>query len=259
MSRHIIEIDRLKIASKVAALHVCLSAVVAALAAGVVFFLWYPYPYGELAGGRGLFTLIVSVDVVCGPLLTFVLYSPKKPKIEIIRDLSLVALIQFCALVYGVVTVWNARPLYLVAEVDRFKVISAVALPDNFKQILPSTMVPNLFQGPMTIGVRAPKDIEEKNTVMFESLEGGADYAERPNFFVAYDRAVAEKLMKRSKPLADFLTRYPEQRVAADQLARLQGKATETLHYLPVIGRQDWIAVMDLQGNIAGFLKGDGF
>lgn len=29
--------------------------------------------------------------------------------------------------------------------------------------------------------------------------------------------------------------------------------------YLPVIARQDWVAVLDQQGQIQGFLRGDGF
>ena len=29
--------------------------------------------------------------------------------------------------------------------------------------------------------------------------------------------------------------------------------------YLPVVGRQDWVAVLDAKGQIQGFLKGDGF
>ena len=31
------------------------------------------------------------------------------------------------------------------------------------------------------------------------------------------------------------------------------------LVYLPVVGRQDWVAVLDQQAQIQGFLKGDGF
>ncbi|MEO5659878.1 MAG: hypothetical protein ABIQ90_08790 [Polaromonas sp.] len=29
--------------------------------------------------------------------------------------------------------------------------------------------------------------------------------------------------------------------------------------YLPVTGRQDWVAVLNAQGQIQGFLPGDGF
>ena len=47
--------------------HLGLSLAVAALAAALVFFVWYPYPYNEVSGGRELFFLVVAVDVVAVP------------------------------------------------------------------------------------------------------------------------------------------------------------------------------------------------
>ena len=119
---------RMQRALRAAALHLGGSLLVAALAGALVFGLWYPYPYRELAGGRELFLLIVVVDVVCGPLLTLVLYNPAKPRAELWRDLGLVVLIQLAALGYGLHVVWQARPVYMVQEVDRLKVIELPAL-----------------------------------------------------------------------------------------------------------------------------------
>ena len=81
--------------------HLLFSVLVAAMVAALVFGIWYPTPYGELAGGQGLFRLIVVVDVICGPLLTLVIYNPKKPRVELFRDIGLVVLIQLGALGYG--------------------------------------------------------------------------------------------------------------------------------------------------------------
>ena len=36
----------------------------------------------------------MRVDLVCGPLLTLVLYNPAKPKRELVMDLSLVVVLQ---------------------------------------------------------------------------------------------------------------------------------------------------------------------
>ena len=86
--------SRYRVAIKVAGLHLLCTAAIALLAAVVVLGLWYPYPYRELSGGRELFLLIIAVDVVCGPLLTFVLFNPAKPKKELWQDLGLVVLLQ---------------------------------------------------------------------------------------------------------------------------------------------------------------------
>ena len=250
---------RMQRALRAAALHLGGSLLVAALAGALVFGLWYPYPYRELAGGRELFLLIVVVDVVCGPLLTLVLYNPAKPRAELWRDLGLVVLIQLAALGYGLHVVWQARPVYLVQEVDRFKVIGLPALEAAEVAKLPAALQPRWMGGPLTVAIRSPKDVKEKNKVLFESVEGGRDYAERPEFYLPYEGAAALKALQRAKPLAAFLDKQPSQRSAAADLAASKGLDMAQLVYLPVVGRQDWVAVLDAQAQIQGFLKGDGF
>mgnify|MGYP001554671676 CR=1 FL=1 len=250
---------RMQRALRAAALHLGGSLLVAALAGALVFGLWYPYPYRELAGGRELFLLIVVVDVVCGPLLTLVLYNPAKPRAELWRDLGLVVLIQLAALGYGLHVVWQARPVYLVQEVDRFKVIGLPALEAAEVAKLPAALQPRWMGGPLTVAIRSPKDVKEKNKVLFESVEGGRDYAERPEFYLPYEGAAALKALQRAKPLAVFLDKQPSQRSAAADLAASKGLDMAQLVYLPVVGRQDWVAVLDQQAQIQGFLKGDGF
>ena len=46
----------------------------------LVFAVWYPYPYREISGGRDLFLLVVAVDVVLGPLITFAVFNRAKPR-----------------------------------------------------------------------------------------------------------------------------------------------------------------------------------
>lgn len=251
--------ERLKRASLASFMHLGISATIAVGVAALLFMFWYPHPFGELAGGKDLFYLIVSVDVVCGPLLTMILFSPLKPRTELIRDLSLVGLIQIVALVYGVWTVWQARPLYLVAEIDRFKVISATALPEDFRVSLPPQLIPGILDAPLTVGIRPPKDIAERSKVMMESVMGGRDYAERPDFYIAFDKAAAQSVMNKSRPLNAFLEKFPLQAKPAEHIVKSRNLTLESAKYVPVVGRQDWIAILDVEGQIVGFLPGDGF
>jgi hypothetical protein len=250
---------RFRAAIQAASIHLLCSVGVALLAAALVFGLWYPFPYRELSGGRELFLLIVAVDVVCGPLLTLVLFNPAKPRAELWRDLGLVALIQLGALGYGLWTVWEARPLFLVQEIDRFKVIAAPDLNASSIAALPAALRPGWWSGPLTVAIREPKDAQERQTVLFDSVQGGRDYAERPEFYLPYEGATALKSLQRARPLAVFLQKQPDQQGAARQLALEKGADMALWLYLPVIARQDWVAVLDQQGQIQGFLRGDGF
>ena len=250
---------RLRAATQAAAVHLICSVAVALLAGLLVFGLWYPHPYTDLSGGRELFLLVLAVDVVCGPLLTAVIFNPAKPRAELWRDLGLVVLIQLGALGYGVYTVWQARPLFLVMELDRFKVVAEPDLRGASPAELSIPLRPTWFAGPATVAVREFKDRQEQQAVLFDSLAGGRDLAARPDCYLPYDGEAARRSWLRAKKLDPFLDKYPSQRTALSKLATEKRANPADWRYLPVVGRQDWIAIIDNSGAIQGFLPGDGF
>ena len=73
---------------KALGVHACISLLFAAAAAALVFWVWYPYPYREISGGRELFFLVMGVDVVLGPLVTFILFNPSKTRRALTLDPS---------------------------------------------------------------------------------------------------------------------------------------------------------------------------
>jgi hypothetical protein len=44
-----------------------------------------------------------------------------------------------------------------------------------------------------------------------------------------------------------------------EDVRNIKSIPTNEWKYLPVLGREDWIALLDQSGMIRGFLKGDGF
>lgn len=255
--------QRTKAASKASLIHLLGSLLVAAACAVVVLFFWYPHPYGQLSGGRTLFLILVGVDVVCGPLLTLVLFNPAKRRRELLSDMSLVILLQLAALSYGLHTAYQARPLFLVFEVDRFRVIS---LPDYQGTdvdaklaALPPSLQPRAFGGPIPVGIQRPASAEVRRDVLLESAFGGLDYAARPEYYVAYSDEIKAEALKRSRPLANFIKRYPETNGDALNQLRENSLALEKARFLPVQHKEDWIGILDQSGSKIGFLPGDGF
>lgn len=249
---------RFRSAMKAMGWHFGVSALVAAAVAVLVFMVWFPYPYRQLAGGTELFILVMAVDLVCGPLLTFVLFNPAKPKRELVLDLSLVVVLQLAALAYGIWTVHAARPLFLVHEFDRFKVIALADIDEPELSKLPKALQPQLFKGPQMTGLREITN-EERKQVMFEALEGGRDYGERPSFYAPYDAMRGVNAHQKAKPLADFVQKHPNKKAEIDKLQIAAGAAAQKLRYIPIIARQDWVAVVTPQGEIVGYVQGDGF
>ncbi len=242
--------------------HLLVSLLVAALLAMLVFGLWYPHPYRELVGGTELFLLVMGVDVACGPLLTSVLYNPAKPRKELFTDLSLVILIQLAALGYGVYTVVQARPVYAVFEVDRFRVVTAadVDSEDWAKAKAPWNAPP--YGAPKFIAVREPANSDEK----LQSIElamGGKDVSLRPDFWKAWDVQTPGLILQRAKSLPDLRKKLPEhQQAVLDAAVARSGLPAERLRSLPITSFKavDWTALIDSQTAMpVGYAPVDGF
>jgi hypothetical protein len=251
------KINRIRIQSALKAMgvHFVLSVLIAGLVALLVFAVWFPYPYREFAGGKDLFLLIVGVDLVCGPLLTLVLYNPSKPKRELVTDMGLVVLLQLAALCYGAWTMYQVRPLYLVHEIDRFKVISLADVDATELANMPDVLKVRFFEQPKIVSLRELSP-EERKKVMFESVAGGRDYGDHPNFYRPYAAAQA---YAKAKPLADFVKKYPDKQTDVGNLSVPANIEAKQLRYLPIMARQDWVAVLNSTGEVVGYLRGDGF
>ena len=221
----------------------------AALAAWLVFGLWYPYPYREISGGRELFLLVVAVDVVLGPLLTFAIFNRAKPMAELRRDLFVIVLLQLAALSYGLWTVFVARPVHLAFEIDRFRVVHAVDVPENLLAKAPPALRRLPFTGPTMLAVRPFKDAQENMDATLAALQG-VDLGARPDLWQLYADA-RERILAASKPLSELRQRFPAPAAGADDpieaaLAQVGRPAANTLRYLPLVGRNVfWTVVID--------------
>jgi len=244
--------------ARAAGIHLLLSGLVALAAAALVFGLWYPGDYRLLAGGRGLFLLVVGVDVVLGPLLTFVVFNPAKSSSHLRRDLAVIALIQLAALAYGLTTVHAVRPVALVFETDRFRVISAA---DVFRPELPKAL-PAYRQlpltGPWLLGTRAAEPGDERNEALLMALNQGIDKGQRPLFWVPYDASRSEALA-RARPVSVLIARYPQRADEIEALLAERGLDAHGVQFLPVIARGDWVALLNPAGDVAAFFAADAF
>ncbi len=107
-------------------LHCCFSAVLITGFLWVVTRSWYPDILFRLEDVYEALRILVPVDAILGPVLTFLLYVPGKRGVKL--DIALVALAQVLALAYGGHTIYQQRPAALVFAGDRFEVIPASKL-----------------------------------------------------------------------------------------------------------------------------------
>ena len=245
---------------RAATVHLGLSAIVAVLAGLLVFALWYPWPYGEISGGRELFRLVVAVDVVLGPLITFTIFNRAKPRRELRRDLAVVVLLQLAGLGYGLWTVQLARPVHLVYELDRFRVVHQVELPEESAGLVPAGIALAPPGGPTQIALRPFRDEAERFDYTMAALQG-VPLSARPELWQPYE-AARERVRQAARPVSELKSRFPRSGATIDAAVRAAGREPARAAYLPMISRKEqaWTVLLDAgTAEVLGYLPLDSF
>ncbi len=131
---------------KASGLHLGFSVVIGGVVWGLMRGLWFPGPLFEVSGAGGLLSILVPADVVLGPLLTLIVYKAGKPSLK--WDLTIIVIVQLAALFYGVWTIAEARPAYVVFFGNQLKVVRSVDLAEGKPWQTPLT-------GPVWVGIPA--------------------------------------------------------------------------------------------------------
>ena len=108
---------------KATAVHLSMSVVVFVYLAYQIYYNWYPEPYFSIDGGWEGIRLVGAVDLVLGPLITFLIFDLSKSRRAILFDLLIILVVQLAALAYGIHTTYSQRPVAIVV-IDDF-VVSA--------------------------------------------------------------------------------------------------------------------------------------
>ncbi|MCE1191358.1 MAG: hypothetical protein LWW96_04300 [Acidovorax sp.] len=228
----------------------------------IVFIYWFPTGLGELAGRNSLYGLCILGLFTSGPLLTALLYRSSKSQRALFIDMLLVAGIQCSALFYGVNALIVARPLALIFETDRFRMVTYADVPEQSHPLLEDWILPWSLRGYVVAGLRAPAS-EAERLQRFDDLLADIGPSQRPVYWQDISLS-AEDIRNRSRPLADLINKYPAQRKKIEAIAH-QAAATEKnpdLVWVPLVSRLslDWIIVLNV-GTLKpmGFLPLDGF
>ena len=80
--------------------HFFISLLIALLAVGLVFVVWYPEPLAKATSVTHIFLMLLVIDVILGPFLSLLVYKEGKKSLKF--DLTVIIIIQLSALCYGI-------------------------------------------------------------------------------------------------------------------------------------------------------------
>lgn len=226
---------------KAAALHFCISAVIAGIASGLLLGVWYPPPYFHAGGAGKLLALVVGVDVSIGPLLTLLVFKHGKRGLKF--DLAVIGILQAAALVYGFHVLVQSRPVFMAATVDRFVIVAAEDLaPKDLAKVSHPEWRQLSWTGPVLVGATLPTDPKQRDALMFSSLQGGKDIQDLPRYYVPY-ASVAGQLLKHAHPVAMLRGMHPRASDKISRWLRARHLADSQAVWLPIQARR-WDMVM---------------
>jgi hypothetical protein len=229
-------------------LHLLASCVVLTVILGGLYLGWYRWPGWYLADAAVVTLVLCGVDLVAGPLLTFVIASPLKPRRVLLRDVAVIATVQLIALAYGTISLWHGRPLYYAFSEDVLQLVQAYDIEDSELAIakkLNAPLLPHWYSLPRWIWAPLPQDSAEHDRIMTSAISGGSDVISMPRYYLPWDAGLPalRSQLKRMDDLKYFSGN--EKRLLAARV-RAAGLAADQPNAIPLTGRgRPLLAVFD--------------
>jgi len=173
-------------------IHLLISLAILAILLSVIFFFWYPNDLIHTGGIDGL-KILFSVDMVLGPLLTLIVFSPNKKGLAF--DLTLIGLLQIACLCAGLWIIYNQRPVLEVIADDGVHVVSA---SDSKQYQIDLKKIPGSY--PKKVLIKLPDDENSWSAIKFASeLADSKPFSTRQDLYIplnsleksTFDRRIA--------------------------------------------------------------------
>lgn len=216
-------------------IHLFATLITSSLCAFCVYGVWYPGAFAKMVRGADIFQLIILVEFCLGPVLSFVVFNPNKTRWHLIGDYCVIVLVQLSALIYGVYTVANGRPIYMVFVKDRIEIVARSELnAEDILQIKDFKMKPG-WLGPKLICVAYPVDSKERSDLLFSAL-AGRDIQLKPSY---YRECESGEVLAKTFPKARLFT---DTKIQSSNLPK--NIADRDFTWLPVVTRFGaWLAI----------------
>ncbi|AXI03517.1 TfpX/TfpZ family type IV pilin accessory protein [Aquirhabdus parva] len=228
---------------KAFAIHLIASILLAIFALILVFLIWYPAPLAQAVGVTHIFLLMLGIDVILGPLLTLFVYKTGKRTLKL--DLTIIIVIQLAMFGYGLNTVAQGRPAWLVFNNDQFYLVR----PSNIDPLISRKAAPEYrsasWFGPKWVSVQLPSEKMARRSIISETLQSGAGLFNSPTLYgpIQHDLTKIESQARDFRELEKF-----NSPLAIESTIKKWPKA---MKWLPLWSSQKGMTVLlDGMGNV---------
>lgn len=232
---------------KASAIHLLISLVILTLVAIFIFSIWYPSPLLSAVGGMKIFFLMVLIDIILGPLLTFIVYKKNKKTLQF--DLSVIAFFQLVALCFALYSLVLAKPVWIVFNQSRFELIQSHELIVEQKPQNSEYLSQNYWTKPKFVAVQLAQTQELREQQMMMEAFGGISLAQIPANYVPIENKSVDILSKSYS--MDKLYQFNE----SSHVDTILAKEKTATSWLPMKAKElDMVVLIDQQGLVVGIV-----
>lgn len=230
---------------RAAAIHGAFSLILLLVALWLVFRVWYPAPLSQAAGVTSIYYLILTIDLVLGPTLTFLVF--KRDRLKFIFDMVMIVLVQLAFYLYGLMIVAQGRPEWLVFVIDDFEMVRQVDIDRRAEADFAPEFRQTLWDGPRWAAAVYSDDPDVARVQKEDEMFLGISLATRPETYVPL-RSRVERVLEESRSMPE-LSRYNDPALIEGELSRYP----EATGWLPMKGvERDMVVLLDDAGDVLG-------
>lgn len=233
------------------AIHLLLSAAIITAYMLIVLFIWYPMPFFILDAGWKVNIILITVDVIVGPLLTLIIFKPGKPGLAF--DIMVIVILQIAALGWGVYNTYQGKPIYVTFAVDRFVLVHVNEI-DNSK--VPDN-VRNITWGSPTFAY-AEVDAENVSEALELFFKTGMDVEHMATQYRPYE-AHLEEVFSKGLDIDKQIEKSEENKKLYQAFIEKHGGVYEDYTFFPIKGRLGFavFALSNETGEVTDYILTD--
>ena len=220
---------------KASFIHLVISALVVGTLLAYALTIWYPQPFAELAGLSNILLILLTVDLLLGPILTFFIFKPHRKNLKF--DLAAIAALQIAALSYGMFTIYQGHPVYVAYAFGQFTPITAKeAEPEKVKY---PELVSSTLGKPKLVYAKLPDKPGAAQELFKALMNGKPNLESRAEYYEPYANYKDKVIEQGFSP--DKLFTSPQEKQELERFLAATPKANDSAAdyaYLPLTGRQ---------------------